>query len=170
MVPQVQTPSRCCHFLLSPGNRWRRKALGVTRLSPPLRVSSVGTRIGERRRLCDAKTQLTIPGAQPSSLDLCVVGPGLFSPASRLGLCDLHSPLGWTTILSSRLCPEICWLATAAVNPHPLNILRDGWCAWNGQHDIGPCILPRCCLVASPPLPRKTSSTAGSSKGKPAGC
>jgi hypothetical protein len=26
-----------------------------------------GTRISERRRLCDAKTKLTIPGAQPSS-------------------------------------------------------------------------------------------------------
>lgn len=28
---------------------------------------SEATRFSERRRLCDAKTQLTIPGAQPSS-------------------------------------------------------------------------------------------------------
>jgi hypothetical protein len=68
VVPEVQTPSRCCRFLLSLGNRWRKKVLAQRDfyLQPVFLVE--GTRISERRRLCDAKTQLTIPGAQPSSL------------------------------------------------------------------------------------------------------
>jgi hypothetical protein len=67
VVPEVQTPSRCCCFLLSPGNRWRKKVLAQRDfyLQPVFLLE--GARISERRRLCDAKTQLTIPGAQPSS-------------------------------------------------------------------------------------------------------
>ena len=169
MVPEVQTSSRCCRFLLNLGNRGQKVLAQRDFCLQPVFVAE-GTRISERRRWCDAKTQLTIPGALPSSSICRVVGPRLLGSAGQRLLPDLHSVLGWTTILSSRLCPEICWLATAAVNPHPPNILRDASCAWNGQHDTGPFTLARCCWEASPHWRSKTSSTAGSSKGQPADC
>jgi hypothetical protein len=67
VVPEVQTPSRCCSFLVSLGNRWPKKVLAQRDFYLQPVFLAEGTRIGERRRLCDVKTQLTIPGAQPSS-------------------------------------------------------------------------------------------------------
>ena len=173
MVPQVQTPSRCCRFLLSRRKAIAQESPGVTRLLSPARVYS--GRYTNQRATAVVRRQNPInhPRRTAVVVDLRASWPQVaWFPLASLErlLPHLHSMLGWTTILPNRLCPEICWLATAAVNPHPPNILRDGFCAWNGQLDTGPCTLARCCWEASPRLPRKTSSIAGSSKGKPADC
>jgi hypothetical protein len=59
-----------------------------------------GPCISERRRLCDAKTQITIPGAQPSSSIRAVLfGTSVLSRAKpAIARPDLHSLLVWNTI------------------------------------------------------------------------
>jgi len=100
VVSQVQTPGRCCRFLLSFPNRLRKKVLTQRDFyGQPVFVAE-GAAISERRRLCDAKIQSIIPGAQPSSPISEVVGTRLRSSARQRILPDLHSMLGWTTILS----------------------------------------------------------------------
>ena len=77
MVSAVQAPGGCGGFVrklqLSEGfartqvsNIQPKKALDLSNFPRHCGFVAQGTRISERRRLCDAKTQLTIPGAQPS--------------------------------------------------------------------------------------------------------
>ena len=67
MVPQVQASSRRNGFLIILPTPERKKVLLHGNFCGRLGFVAEATRISERRRLCDAKTQLTIPGAQPSS-------------------------------------------------------------------------------------------------------
>jgi hypothetical protein len=48
-------------------NRLRKKVLAPRDFYRQPVFAAEGTAISERRRLCDAKIQLIIPGAQPSS-------------------------------------------------------------------------------------------------------
>ena len=66
MVPQVQAPGRRRGVLLNLRFLKRKKSREAQLPSPDCVFLEEATRISERRRLCDAKTQLTIPGAQPS--------------------------------------------------------------------------------------------------------
>ena len=67
MVPQVQAAGRRYRLLLS-SEIQSDKTHEECNFPPRIGFVAQGTSISERRRLCDAKTQRTIPGAQPSSL------------------------------------------------------------------------------------------------------
>jgi hypothetical protein len=76
VVPPVQASSRRRRLLVSFATVTRKKGRRPRNFYPLSGFVGEGTRNIARRRLCDAKTQLTIPGAQPSSSNIgCFRGP-----------------------------------------------------------------------------------------------
>src|SRR5271157_850853 len=70
VVPPVQTSRRRRGFFLSLPNSDRKIAFEQGNFCSRAGFIRKATRLIARRRLCDAKTQITIPGAQPSLASL----------------------------------------------------------------------------------------------------
>ena len=108
MVPAVQVASgRRSFFLIIPQFGWAKKQPACNYYARRVFMSEGPCSIA-RRRLCDAKTQFTIPGAQlPSSICESLRSGGLNArDCPRSILSDLHSSLRWTTIFACKPCPQ----------------------------------------------------------------
>lgn len=99
MVPEVQAPrGRHSFFLILPLSVGKNRSASnyyARRVLVNKEPDSIA-----RRRLCDAKTQITIPGAQlPSSNSKSLpAGAQRLQEISKKRFADLHSFLRWTTI------------------------------------------------------------------------
>jgi hypothetical protein len=137
VVPTVQTSRRCCGFLIGFPNSDCKIVLVQGNFCSRKGFVAEATCMIARRRLCDAKTQITIPGAQPSlasmemfprALQVNWAVEDLFSaictPISRglrFSLTDhAHCSLSLRRLRPTRIPGTYCAAATATGMDQPI--------------------------------------------------